>query len=108
MKWADIVISKLEGSSFAVTPEGEPFVSLPVPSPFKIVGNKETVQLFFRTDTDELPFSIWFRHNDSEGDVIEERLYATAGTRDLAISLMKEVRDLRANSYPVVLVEDGE
>lgn len=98
--WADIVTSEVEGSSLAVTPDGVPYVLLPV-------HHNETVELFFKVDTNELPFSIWFRRYDN-GCVAEERLYAQAGTRRLAILLLKEVRDLRVNSFPPVLVEDGE
>jgi hypothetical protein len=54
----------------------------------------------------ELPFKIVFRSFDPVGGVLESRVYAQAGAKDMARKFAMEVAQLRLNSREFVL--DGE
>ena len=99
--WTDIITERVKGSRTAVTHDGVPYILLPL-------SKTETVELFFTIDGISLPFSVWFRRRDELGAVSEERLYAQCGTRELAERNMLLVADLRLNSLPVLIAEDGE
>lgn len=95
LSWTEIIHEKVRGSIIAVSPLGEPYVTLPL-------GNRENVDLYFTIDGHSLPFSIWFKRRDELNNILEERLYAQAGTRELATKFMVHVADLRINSLPLL------
>lgn len=99
--WTDIIAEKVQGSHTMVSSDGEPFVQMKI-------ARDESIELYFVLDGASLPFHVWFKRRDTEGNIAEERLYVQCGTRDLAAANMLMVADLRLNSLPMVMAEDGE
>jgi hypothetical protein len=68
------------------------------------VGDYVEIEL---TETShELPFKISFRSFNSLGEQTEHRMYAQAGTKDMARAFAKEITTMRMNCKEFVL--DGE
>jgi hypothetical protein len=99
MAWTDYFVENLPNAKIVVSPEGRPFISMEVQP-------KEYVEVHLTQTEFELPFKINFRSFDSMGGLIEERHYASAGTKDLARKAALELSRLRLNSLEFVL--DGE
>ena len=99
MAWTDYFVSNIAGSKVVVSEKGKPFVS-------HEIAPREYVEIEMTETSYELPFKIVFRSFDAVGEVIESRVYAQAGTKDMARKFAIEVAQLRLNSRELVL--DGE
>jgi len=99
MAWTDYFVSNIAGSKVVVSEKGKPFISLEI-------ALREYVEIEMTESSYELPFKIVFRAFDSEGGVLESRVYAQAGTKDMARKFAMEVAQLRLNSREFVF--DGE
>jgi len=99
MAWSDSFVSELPNAKAVVSPDGRPFVSMEVLP-------REYVEIHLTQTEFELPFKINYRCFDSMGGLLEERHYASAGTKDLARKAALELCSLRLNSMEFVL--DGE
>ena len=97
--WTDYFVSNIAGSKVVVSESGKPFVS-------HEIAPRDYVEIELTETTHELPFKISFRSFDSTGEEIESRVYAQAGTKDMARKFAIEVANLRLNSREFVL--DGE
>lgn len=99
MAWTDSFVLDLPSAKVVVSPEGRPFVSMEVLP-------REYVEIHLTQTEFELPYKIIYRCFDAVGSLIEERHYASAGTKDLARRAALELSSLRLNSLEFVL--DGE
>jgi len=97
--WTDYFTSNIAGAKVVVSESGKPFVS-------HEIAPRDYVEIELTETTHELPFKISFRSFDSLGTEIESRVYAQAGTKDMARKFATEVANLRLNSREFVL--DGE
>jgi hypothetical protein len=97
--WTDYFVSNIAGSKVVVSEKGKPFVS-------HEIAPREYVEIEMTESSFELPFKIVFRSFDPVGGVLESRVYAQAGTKDMARKFAMEVAQLRLNSREFVL--DGE
>jgi len=97
--WTDYFVSNIAGAKVVVSESGRPFVSHKID-----VGDYVEIEL---TETShELPFRISFRSFNSLGEQTEHRMYAQAGTKDMARRFAKEITTMRMNCKEFVL--DGE
>jgi len=97
--WTDYFVSTIAGSKVVVSKSGRPFIS-------HEIAPRDYIEIEL-TETDfELPFKISFRSFDSVGEQTEHRMYAQAGTKEMACKFAQEVANLRLNSREFVL--DGE
>jgi hypothetical protein len=99
MAWSDYFVAQLPNAKVVVSPEGRPFVSMEILP-------REYVEIHLTLTESELPFKINYRSFDSVGDLLEERHYASAGTKDLARQAAMDICGFRLNSQEFVL--DGE
>jgi len=99
MAWTNFFVEKLPNAKLVVNPEGLPFISMRI-------DKNEFIAIEMEIDNDSCPFSIYYRHFDELGNILEERRYGKAGTRELARDLALKVANLRLNSKELVL--DGE
>lgn len=97
--WTDYFTSTIAGSKVVVSETGKPFVS-------QEIAPRDYVEIELTETHYELPFKISFRSFDSLGVQTEHRMYAQAGTKDMARKFAIEVANLRLNSRELVL--DGE
>jgi hypothetical protein len=97
--WTDFFVSNIAGAKVVVSETGRPFIS-------HEIAPREYVEIELTETSNELPYKISFRSIDSVGVQIEHRMYAQAGTLEMARSFAKEVANLRLNSREFVL--DGE
>ena len=97
--WTDYFTSNIAGSKVVVSESGRPFVS-------HEIDPREYVEIELTESINELPFKISFRSFNSLGVQTEHRMYAQAGTLDMARTFAKTVANLRLNSMEFVL--DGE
>jgi hypothetical protein len=97
--WTDYLVSDIPGAKVVVSETGRPFVS-------HEIAPREYVEIEMTESVYELPFKIVFRSFDSVGGVLENRMYAQAGTLEMARKFAREVANLRLNSMELVL--DGE
>jgi hypothetical protein len=99
MAWTDYFVSTIAGSKVVVSESGRPFIS-------HEIAPRDYVEIELTETTNELPFKISFRSFDAVGEILESRMYAQAGTKDMARKFATEVANLRLNSREFVL--DGE
>ncbi len=99
MTWSDYFVAQLPNAKVVVSPEGRPFVSMEILP-------REYVEIHLTQSEYELPFKINYRAFDSVSDLIEERHYASAGTKDLARQQALDVARFRLASIEFAL--DGE
>ena len=99
MAWTDYFVSTIAGSKVVVSESGRPFIS-------HEIAPRDYVEIELTETTNELPFKISFRSFNSVGEILESRMYAQAGTKDMARKFATEVANLRLNSREFVL--DGE
>lgn len=99
MAWTDSFVLDLPSAKVVVSAEGRPFISMEVLP-------REYVEIHLTQTEFELPYKINYRCFDAVGGLIEERHYASAGTKDLARKAALELSSLRLNSVEFVL--DGE
>jgi hypothetical protein len=97
--WTDYFVSNIAGAKVVVSEQGKPFVS-------HEIAPREYVEIEMTETIYELPFRIVFRSFDPVGGETENRVYAQAGTKDMARIFAKEITNLRLNSMEFVL--DGE
>ena len=97
--WTDYFTSNIAGSKVVVSESGRPFVS-------HEIAPRDYVEIELTETITDLPFRISFRSFDPVGGLLEERMYAQAGTKEMARNLAIEVANLRLNSREFVL--DGE
>jgi hypothetical protein len=97
--WTDYFVSNIAGAKVVVSEQGKPFVS-------HEIAPREYVEIEMTETIYELPFKIVFRSFDPVGGELENRVYAQAGTKDMARIFAKEIANLRLNSMEFVL--DGE
>ena len=97
--WTDYFVSNIAGSKVVVSETGRPFIS-------HEIAPREYVEIELTETTNELPYKISFRSFDPVGGLLEERMYAQAGTLEMARKFAIEVANLRLNSREFVL--DGE
>jgi len=97
--WTDYFVSNIAGAKVVVSEQGKPFVS-------HEIAPREYVEIEMTDTIYELPFKIVFRSFDPVGGEIENRMYAQAGTKDMARIFANEITKLRLNSMEFVL--DGE
>jgi hypothetical protein len=97
--WTDYFVSNIAGAKVVVSETGKPFVS-------HKIDTRDYVEIELTETTHELPFKISFRSFDSLGEQTEHRMYAQAGTKDMARIFAKEITNLRMNCKEFVL--DGE
>jgi hypothetical protein len=97
--WTDYFVSTIAGAKVVVSESGKPFVS-------HEIDPREYVEIELTESINELPFKISFRSFDSLGEQTEHRMYAQAGTKDMARIFAKEITNLRLNCKEFVL--DGE
>ena len=98
MPWTDFFTKELAGSKVVVDSNGKPFVS-------QEIALKEYVEIKLIL-SDALPYNIYFQRFDAIGGVLENRLFAQVGDRDLALKSALGVITKRINSLELVL--DGE
>jgi hypothetical protein len=99
MAWTDYFVSTIAGSKVVVSESGRPFIS-------HEIAPRDYVEIELTETINELPFKISFRSFNSVGEILESRIYAQAGTKDMARKFATEVANLRLNSREFVL--DGE
>jgi hypothetical protein len=99
MAWTDYFVSNIPGAKVVVSEQGKPFVS-------NEIAPREYIEIQLTETVYELPYKIVFRSFDSIGGELESRMYAQAGTKDMARKFAIEVANLRLNSREFVL--DGE
>ena len=99
MAWTDYFVSNIAGAKVVVSESGKPFVS-------HEIDPREYVEIELTESINELPFKISFRSFDSLGVQTEHRMYAQAGTKDMARIFAKEITTMRMNCKEFVL--DGE
>jgi hypothetical protein len=99
MAWTDYFVSTIAGSKVVVSESGRPFIS-------HEIAPRDYVEIELTETINELPFKISFRSFNSVGEILESRMYAQAGTKDMARKFATEVANLRLNSREFVL--DGE
>ncbi|NBR24497.1 MAG: hypothetical protein EBU08_12140 [Micrococcales bacterium] len=99
MAWTDYFVSNIAGAKVVVSEQGKPFVS-------HEIAPRDYVEIELTETSFELPFKISFRSFNSLGEQTEHRMYAQAGTKDMARKFATEVANLRLNSREFVL--DGE
>lgn len=97
--WTDYFTSNIAGAKVVVSESGKPFVS-------HEIAPRDYVEIELTETITDLPFKISFRSFDPVGGLLEERMYAQAGTKDMARKFAIEVANLRLNSREFVL--DGE
>jgi hypothetical protein len=97
--WTDYFTSNIVGSKVVVSESGKPFVS-------HEIAPRDYVEIELTETSYELPFKISFRSFDAVGEETESRVYAQAGTKEMARRFAIEVANLRLNSREFVL--DGE
>jgi hypothetical protein len=97
--WTDYFTSNIAGSKVVVSESGKPFVS-------HEIAPRDYVEIELTETSYELPFKISFRSFDAVGEETESRVYAQAGTKEMARRFAIEVANLRLNSREFVL--DGE
>jgi hypothetical protein len=97
--WTDYFVSTIAGAKVVVSESGRPFIS-------HEIDPREYVEIELTQSINELPFKISFRSFDSLGEQTEHRMYAQAGTKDMARIFAKEITKLRLNCKEFVL--DGE
>lgn len=97
--WTDYFVSNIAGSKVVVSQSGRPFVS-------HEIAPRDYVEIELTETANELPFKISFRSFDTVGEVLEQRMYAQAGTKDMARKFATEVANLRLNSREFIF--DGE
>jgi hypothetical protein len=97
--WTDYFVSNIAGAKVVVSEQGKPFVS-------HEIAPRDYVEIELTETSFELPFKISFRSFNSLGEQTEHRMYAQAGTKDMARKFATEVANLRLNSREFVL--DGE
>jgi hypothetical protein len=97
--WVDFFTEKIKGSKIVVDSEGRPYVSLQI-------APKEYVEIELNISKQFLPYHIYFRRYDANGNELENRLFAQVGDRDLALKSFNELTSKRINSFDLVL--DGE
>jgi hypothetical protein len=99
MAWTDYFVGTIAGSKVVVSESGRPFIS-------HEIAPRDYVEIELTETINELPFKISFRSFNSVGEILESRMYAQAGTKDMARKFATEVANLRLNSREFVL--DGE
>ncbi len=99
MAWTDYFVSTIPGAKVVVSESGRPFVS-------HEIDPREYVEIELTESINELPFKISFRSFNSLGEQTEHRMYAQAGTKDMARIFAKQITTMRLNSKEFVL--DGE
>ncbi len=99
MAWTDYFVSNIAGAKIVVSETGKPFVS-------HKIDERDYVEIELTDSVHELPFKISFRSFDSLGKQTEHRMYAQAGTKDMARIFAKEITTMRLNCKEFVL--DGE
>ena len=99
MAWTDYFVSSIPGAKVVVSEQGKPFIS-------HQIAPREYIEIELTETVYELPYKIVFRSFDSIGGELESRMYAQAGTKDMARKFAIEVANLRLNSREFVL--DGE
>ena len=99
MAWTDYFVSNIAGAKVVVSETGKPFVS-------HKIDERDYVEIELTDSVHELPFKISFRSFDSLGKQTEHRMYAQAGTKDMARIFAKEITTMRLNCKEFVL--DGE
>ena len=99
MAWTDYFVSNIVGAKVVVSETGKPFVS-------HKIDERDYVEIELTDSVHELPFKISFRSFDSLGKQTEHRMYAQAGTKDMARIFAKEITTMRLNCKEFVL--DGE
>jgi hypothetical protein len=97
--WTDYFVSTIPGAKVVVSESGRPFIS-------HKIDVRDYVEIELTETTHELPFKISFRSFDSLGVQTEHRMYAQAGTKDMARIFAKEITTMRMNCKEFVL--DGE
>jgi hypothetical protein len=97
--WTDYFVSNIAGAKVVVSESGKPFIS-------HEIAPRDYVEIELTETHFELPFKIAFRSFDAVGEEIESRVYAQAGTKEMARNFAIEVANLRLNSREFVL--DGE
>jgi hypothetical protein len=97
--WTDYFVSTIPGAKVVVSESGRPFVS-------HEIDPREYVEIELTESINELPFKISFRSFNSLGEQTEHRMYAQAGTKDMARIFAKQITTMRLNSKEFVL--DGE
>jgi hypothetical protein len=97
--WTDYFVSNIAGAKVVVSEQGKPFVS-------HEIDPREYVEIELTESINELPFKISFRSFNSLGEQTEHRMYAQAGTKDMARIFAKQITTMRLNSKEFVL--DGE
>lgn len=97
--WTDYFVSNIAGAKVVVSPSGKPFIS-------HEIAPRDYVEIELTETSFELPFKISFRSFNAVGEETEHRMYAQAGTKDMARKFAIEVANLRLNSREFVL--DGE
>ena len=97
--WTDYFTSNIAGSKVVVSETGRPFIS-------HEIAPREYIEIELTETTNELPYKISFRSFNSLGEQTEHRMYAQAGTKDMARIFAKEITNLRMNCKEFVL--DGE
>jgi hypothetical protein len=97
--WTDYFVSNIAGAKIVVSETGKPFVS-------HKIDERDYVEIELTDSVHELPFKISFRSFDSLGKQTEHRMYAQAGTKDMARIFAKEITTMRLNCKEFVL--DGE
>lgn len=95
MAWTDYFVSNIAGSKVVVSESGRPFIS-------HEIEPREYVEIELTESVNELPYKISFRSFDPVGGLLEERMYAQAGTKDMARKFATEVANLRLNSREFV------
>lgn len=99
MAWTDYFVKELPNAKTVVSPNGRPFVSM-------AIAPQEFVEVHLTTTELQLPFSVQFKRLDQFGELLEEREYAQAGTKDLARKFAVDIATFRLNSFEFVF--DGE
>lgn len=99
MAWTDYFVSSIPGAKVVVSEQGKPFIS-------HEIAPREYIEIELTETVFELPYKIVFRSFNSVGEELESRMYAQAGTKDMARKFAIEVANLRLNSREFVL--DGE
>jgi len=97
--WTDYFVSNIAGAKVVVSEQGKPFVS-------HEIAPRDYVEIELTETSFELPFKISFRSFNSLGEQTEHRMYAQAGTKDMARIFAKEITTMRLNCREFVL--DGE
>ena len=97
--WVDFFTEKLQGSKIVVDSNGKPYIS-------KEIAPKEYVEIELNISEQFLPYHIYFRRYDVNGNELENRLFAQVGDRNLALNSFNDLASKRVNSFELVL--DGE